>query len=74
MSVLCGTEMNELHTDGDRHDGSHLRVFFLQRFQSSSFGCRAGPSDEHCYICAVWSCDEPYTTMIFEGRCFRNFV
>ena len=34
----------------------------------------AGPWDEHWYICSVWSCDEPYTTMIFEGRCFRNCV
>ena len=34
----------------------------------------AGPSDENWYICSAWSCDEPYTTMIFEGRCFRNFV
>ena len=25
-------------------------------------------SDEHCYICSVWSCDEHHTTMIFEGR------
>ena len=23
MSVLCGVEMNEHETNGDRHDGSH---------------------------------------------------
>ena len=27
MSVLCGTEMNELLAKGDRHDGSHPHVF-----------------------------------------------
>ena len=58
-----------------------LQVSFLWRASHCSlcyryFGATlwAGPSDEHWHICSVWSCDEPYTTMIFEGRCFRDFV
>ena len=69
ISVLCGIEVNEHLANGDPH-GSHPRAFFFSCNVASHRRLVAEQvtSDEHCYICAVWSCDEHHTTMIFEGR------